>query len=242
MVAAVGLCGSGHRNLPYRQKSSVLHPWQCMHRGVCNSRCPNSPLISFRWLRFVAGRRPGWVLGPLRSSSPCRPSTLTEARHALALSPGSAIGPDAHRAAAATTCTSTVYSDILRVNNRPGETSLTARTVDISEDAWGPLKDAWAHGSWIDGTLRVACASCLRGMATEVKRLQPAAGDEWAAPSPEATRPRHEARTIRTNPGRSKSTGHNQTQPAPGREDTEQPRLARGALGRRCSRNWLAGL
>jgi hypothetical protein len=136
--------------------------------GVCNSRRrPNSPLISFRWLRFVAGRRTKWGFGPLRSSSPCRPSRLTEARHALAPSPGSAIGLAPHGAAAATTCTSTVSSDFLRVNNRRGEACSRPKTVDISEDACGPLRDAWAHGSRLHRTL--LCA-------------QLAAGSDWTAP------------------------------------------------------------
>jgi hypothetical protein len=102
------LCGIAGQNLPYRQNSIVQSCIPGMHAtgGVCNSRRPNSPLISFRCLRFVAGRRTKWGFWTLEI---IKPLSAVEAHRGtpwpLARSPGSAIRLALHRAAAATTCT-----------------------------------------------------------------------------------------------------------------------------------------
>ena len=156
--------------------------------GVCNSRRPNSPLISFRWLRFVAGRRTEWGFGPLRSSSPCRP-WLTEARHALAPSPGSAIGRAPHRAAAATTCTE--YC-VLGLPSRQQSTwgGLLQKQSIFPKT---PAVRARMPRRTDDGFTGLCCV------------LQLAAGSDWTASLPEATRLRHESENDTHEAGPPKS-------------------------------------
>ena len=170
-------------------------PGSACNRGVCNSRRPNSPLISFRWLRFVAGRRTVWGLGPLRSSRrPCRLSRLTEARHALALSPGLAIGLAPHRAAAATTCTE--YC-VLGLPSR-------------QQSTWGGFSLTTRNSRYFRRRLQSA-QGCLGARITASQDFVVCSNWRPAVTGPPHHRRHHgfdmkvEARMIRTNPGRPKA-------------------------------------